>query len=525
MKKIFSFGSSLLVFVLFFSCLTLADANVSVDVETTGDVLSEHNIDAGGDVTLYVNGVDWTQYNPNYIAAHEGSWNNNGIDMEDLEETMGKIEKYRNGEEVELTKREYNILMSLLGITDAEIDFQVSPILDEHYSQILTNIYEIEGLYRTFEKLYPDIYCESRKEVMKKYGLKSVKCGLHSKICYNGNLYSHEGGFDYCIHMDKGHSEDGMDIHLKNIKVYDSDENTLTPVEIVLFNNGEKTMNPVVRVDIKKWETVLGHFDKELEEVEGEKTYVVAWDNSDMEAGEYNIRVTIDLDKKEITKDVDFTILPGGSLAKEGEIVSLELRNEPFTLQETIIETRIKNHGEIPASFKVTGKVYRDGEETDAIESGKVLIKPGETESLQMAYRIPDLGEYEIEIKSNDNMQDMIVFEAVPTTLTGRFMSSPGAAVFSLLLILVIGLYGSRFLYRKMDKKGTIELVKPYRVRKATKTVTKTRAKAKSAGAKRKVTAKKKATRKTVAKKKTVKAKATKTIRKPVKKAKSSKRK
>ena len=402
----------------------------------------------------------------NYVTGSEEGWNDNGISMGELEELIEKMEKYRNGEKVELTKREYSILMSLLGIIDAEIgdfyDLNIGPVFESHYNQILSNLYEIEALYRTLEKVYPDIYCESRQEVMTKYGLKSVVCGLHSKRCYNGKFYSHENGLNYCIYTDEGHSEDGMNIHLKNIKVYESDQNSLTPIEITLFNQGEKTMKPILKVDIKKLEKTLGHFEYEMEEVEGEKTYVVAWDNSGLEAGEYTLRATVYLDKKEILEDVDFEILKEGSLAKEGEIVSLKLNNQPLAHYETVIETVIKNHGSIPTAFKVRGDVYRDGEKVDYIESQKILVNPGETEPFYMTYKIPDLGEYDVIVRSNHNMEEVIVFDAIPSTPTGRFMTSPSGGMFGLLTIIIIALYGTRFLYHKRNKMeyGKIELVK-----------------------------------------------------------------
>ena len=470
----------LLFSIILVSSFSLADLDMSVTVETDqnvtyqqtifadGDVISQHDIIAGGESIIIVNGVDWTQYNPNYIASSELKWGDNGLDTKLIAELMEKLESYRNGEDVELTTSEYNLLMSLLSLSDAEIvDFynsQISPILDSHYNQILTNMYEIEAAYRTFEKLYPDVYCESRQEVMKKYGLKSVTCGLHSKRCYNGKFYPHEGGFDYCVYTEG--PEEGMGIHLKDIKIYDSEEKSLTAFVVELYNQGENGFKPVLKADINKLENKLGHFEQELEELKpGEsKTYYVAWDNTGIEPGDYTAKATIYLGKKEILEDVDFTILPKGSLVKNGEIVSVELKNEPLTFNEVVIETQIKNYGDVPTAFKVSGEVYIDGEKIGTTESAYVLIKPGETEPLLMGYKLQDMGEYEVEVKSNENMQDTIVFEAVPTTVTGRFLSSPGPGLFAFLLILVAGLYGARFFIQRMDRKGTvgvIEFVKP----------------------------------------------------------------
>lgn len=496
------FGAILILSIIFVSSFSLADLDMSVTVETDqnvtyhqtilaeGYVVSQHQIMAGGDSIVIINGVEWTQYDPGYIAKSESKWGDNGLDEQDMKELMEKLEKYRNGESVELTKSEYDILMSLLALSDAEIiDFynsHISPILDSHANQITSSIYEIEAAYITFEKLYPDVYCESRQEVMKKYGLKSVKCGLHSKQCYNSKFYPHEGGLDYCIYMDD-RPEGGMDIRLDKISIYDSEQNSLTAFEVVLYNQGEESFSPVLKVDIKVLENTLGHIEHELEELgPGEtRTYFVAWDNTGMEPGEYDARATVYLGKKEILMESKFTILPEGSLAKEGEIVSLGLIEQPLTYQDTVIETSIKNHGEIPAAFQTMGEVYRDGELVQTMESPMVLIKSGETEKVPMLFNVPGIGEYEIIVRSNENMEDMLIFEAVPTTATGRFMASPGEGLLGFIFAFVVALYGTKYLHQRKHKtekyvvtipgnlkqmiihregrksKGTIEFVKP----------------------------------------------------------------
>lgn len=508
MRNSVLFGAILLLSIIFVSGFSLADTSMEVTLVTDqnvtyqqaiiadGDVVSQHDIMAGGDSVVIINGVEWTQYDPGYIAKSESKWGDNGLEEWELKELMEKLEAYRNGESVEITDDEYDILTSLLALSDAEIiDFynsQISPILNSHSNQITSSMYEIEAAYITFEKLYPDIYCESRQEVMKKYGLKSVKCGLHSKQCYNAKFYPHEGGLDYCIYTDE-RPEGGMDIRLEKIRIYDSEENSLTAFEVVLYNQGEEAFSPVLKVDVKKWENTLGHIEQELEELgPGEtRTYFVAWDNTGMEPGEYNAKATVYLGKKEILMESAFTILPEGSLVRDGEIVSIGLGNEPLTYQDTVIETAIKNQGEIPAAFQVTGEVYKDGELIETLQSPKILIKSGETEKLPMVFRVPDIGEYEVLVKSNDNMEDMFVFEAVPSTITGRFMASPGEGVIGFIFALAVALYGTRYLNQRRHKsekyvvtipgnlkqmiihsggkksKGTIEFIKPLSLKKA----------------------------------------------------------
>lgn len=54
--------------------LSTASMQMNTTIITTEDVDSQHNIHSLGNVSLEINGVNWTQYNPNYINQKEDEW-------------------------------------------------------------------------------------------------------------------------------------------------------------------------------------------------------------------------------------------------------------------------------------------------------------------------------------------------------------------------------------------------------------------------------------------------------------------
>ena len=466
MKKFFGaaiFLVSFLFILSFFSSSALAEVNMTIDIDTTGDVDSVSNINTDGNVRVWINGVEWSgelESIESYIVQNEGQWSTDrsGIIMSDVLDALKHAKEYMEGERNEITEDEYNLLMYLLSLSDEEINYfyqnELGPILDSHRNQIQSNIYEIEALYRTMEKLHPDIYCESRKEVMEKYGLTSVVCGLHSKVCYNGDLNLAERGFSFCIYSDDmGLSEKGMGIHVKSIKIPDSEENSLTPVAIEFFNEGDETLKPKIRIDVKQMDVLKYSFEQELEEIptrDGEMIYTVypeliSFDNSEMNPGKYTAKVIISLGKKEIYDDIDFNILEKGKLKMDGEITSIE-SGKPLNHEDFQINVFVKNNMGIPRAFKVSGEVYRNGEKIGNVESLEKVIGSGDTQPLPVTYNIDGLGEYKIDFVLN-GQKESFTFSPEPTTPTGRFISSPSGGLIGLAIL--SGVFGSRFYFGK----------------------------------------------------------------------------
>ena len=467
MKINFERGLVLFISVVFFSVLfvsfVLADADVYVGIETDGNVNTTTNINNTGDTRVWINGVEWSGL-PYYIEENEDFWSRDkGWEARDIEELLDKLTSFMNGEDVELTKDEYNILMYLFAISDNEINSfyqnELTPILDSHKNQIQSNIYEIEAFYRTMEKLHPEIYCESRKEVADMYGLKSFKCGLHSKTCYNGKYYvQQEGGFDFCIYSDdEGRTEKGMDIHVREMEIPNSEENSLTPLLIEFYNQGNETLRPTITGKIMKYEDVLDEFTQEVGEVPVKETkrVIVAWDNEEVEPGEYMARITVSLGKKEILNDIYFDVLEEGSLTNDGEILSIDF-GQARTYENLEINVLVKNNENEARIFEISGEVYKNGEKIDSVTSEKRAIDEGDVVPVPINYEVGGLGEYEVRVKLN-NQEETMTFSPEPTTPTGRFLTSPPsvkAIIIGIALLLFAGIYRFKF-YKKSNKKTT----------------------------------------------------------------------
>jgi len=456
---------SIVLFSVIFVGFVLGDASVQVNIETDGDIITETNINNTGDTQVWINGVEWSDL-PDYIKENEGSWSRDrGWEAREIDELLDKLQRFMNGEEVDITEDEYNILLHLLWISDNEINSfyqnELTPILDSHKNQIQSNIYDIEAFYRTMEKLHPEIYCESKKEVMNKYFLKSVKCGLNSKYCYNGKYYAQqESGFDYCIYSDDmGMSEDGMDIHVRSIEIPDSEEKSLTPLVIEFYNQGEKTLKPVVKVKIMKLEDVLDTFDQEINEIplKENKKVVLAWNNSKIEPGRYMARITIGLGKKEILDDVYFDVLKEGTLETDGKIMSIDA-GKALTYEDLQINVMVKNNLDIARDYKLSGEVYKNGKKIEDITSMEKVIGAGDTIAVPIIYRVGGLGEYRIDVTLN-GQKESYTFSPEPTTPTGKFITSPSpvkAGVIGFIAIVLVALYRVKF-YKKANKRKRIK--------------------------------------------------------------------
>jgi len=306
--------------------------------------------------------------------------------------------------------------------------------IQKHHDVIQNNLYELEALYRTLEKTHPKIYCESRREVAKKYNLKSVKCGLHSKICHNGNLNKLEGGRDFCVHTDNDkdylpcYNKRGMCGHIEDIKILESEEDSYIPIILTFWNPGTMTLNPDLKVEIKKDYRTIKLFEEELGEVkEAErKTFEVFLDNSGIDPGDYTVLITVSSGRKEIMDRFKFKLLPDGTLERKGELsVS---HSEPEIGKEMEIKASYKNTGDYPYSARIFAEVYLNDEKIDTLKSEKVFLKSGDTQDVAFNYYLRDSGEYEFLIKvENTNFQSIIDFNLDPIpvspSVTGRFLS------------------------------------------------------------------------------------------------------
>jgi hypothetical protein len=402
---------------------TTSDVALYNEIHSEGDVNSYNYIAADGSVEVFINGeninekselaLTETALMAEYIGSRESEWlkDSSGIGIYEVARAFERIINYRAGETNYLPETD-RLLMNYIGIltySDARDYFEKNigerdSALDAFYEAIQKNSYEIEALYRTLEKSDPDTYCKSRIEVAEKYGLASVKCGLHSKICYNGELNLQEGGRDFCVHTDDDkdyipcHNTLGNCGRLNEIFVLESEENSYIPIIFRFENPGTIALSPSIKVDLQKIDSniVLKSYKEELFELLSgeEKTYRVYLDTSGIEPGRYELWISINSGRKEIIERQFYVIQKEGSIERQGDFYFEAIG--PKEDGSVILKGDYLNSGDLPYNVRLDFSFYLNGEKIAQALSNPVYVKPGEVQALEFAYLGEDFGEYEI---------------------------------------------------------------------------------------------------------------------------------
>ncbi|MGC9310846.1 MAG: hypothetical protein ACP5E4_03955 [Candidatus Aenigmatarchaeota archaeon] len=457
------------------------------EIHAGGDVQSYNYIDTNGSVDIYVNGVDLlgdtrelraeTQILANqtnaltgqtnlitgYIKTNEQAWiqDRAGISMGDVIGAFDKITRYKAGDDVHLSAAEQALMSYLdyLAYSAAKDYFDTNigirdEALDTYHETIQSNIYDIEAIYRTLEKSDPDTYCKSRVEVAENYGLASVKCGLHSKICYNGDLNLQEGGRDFCVHTDNDkdyipcYNMHGMCGSLVSVNIAKSEEESYIPIILTYSNPGYTDLEPGVKIDLQVIDTnvALKTFEEDLGILEAgqERTYVIYLNNSGVKPGKYELWITVMSGRKEIIERLEYEILPSGAIEREGTL-SLKVEG-PIEGGGVEIIGEYANTGDVPYTAAMTLEFYLNGEKITEAESKPVYVIPGENKEIRFGYLGIDFGDYEVVagIKGTDLSQSVSFSREAATTPeeTGKFAnaqaSTPVALIFLALLLAAV---------------------------------------------------------------------------------------
>lgn len=378
-----------------------------------------------------------------YIKEKESDWSHDdeGMSLDDLTKLFYKLAKNKTGDDTSLSENEEALLEYLDVIIQANIyEFfnqevmPLSEVLSQQGSAIQSNIYETEALYRTLEKDedIKDTYCRSRMEIVKKYGLSSVKCGLHSKQCYNGDIYRQENGRDFCIYTDNDkeyipcYNTFGRCGSLDYLEVFDGEENSYLALKLTYTNPGAITLSPTLKIEIEDPSTYeqLKSYEYELGELaEGEgKDYVFYIDNSGLKPGLYNIRVTLNSGRKELLDEFQVRILPEGFYEREG-ILNLEYTvsklGEPMEIKGTYTNTAENSY-----SVSMIIDIVYNGLEAERLRSDRISFKPGEQGEFIVVFTPEKSGNYKLIARISDSELEIFdEFYIDKLSMTGHFVN------------------------------------------------------------------------------------------------------
>lgn len=150
--------------------IVTADTNVSMWIKTNENVNSYTGIYGNGSKSVVIDGVNMTDV-PYYIQRNERSWRKDRrFDDNDLAHFFKRTAKHilgigGSGDE------EINVARYLVEAIKEVIRRTVMPILQDHE-------YRIQALENSMEEIASESYCQGKIEVMKKYNLSSVECGV-----------------------------------------------------------------------------------------------------------------------------------------------------------------------------------------------------------------------------------------------------------------------------------------------------------------------------------------------------------
>jgi hypothetical protein len=126
------------------------------------------------------------------------------------------------------------------------------------------------------------------------------------------------------------------------------------------------------------------------------------WDTTGKQAGDYIAAVVISLGETQIdTRDLQFKILPVGTLTRQGVLEELTLENAPYPGAVAEINAHFRNTGEIDTRATFLGELYYKSALTDTLSAPERLVEPGEAVDLEAFVEVPKGGTYTVRGKVN----------------------------------------------------------------------------------------------------------------------------
>jgi hypothetical protein len=126
------------------------------------------------------------------------------------------------------------------------------------------------------------------------------------------------------------------------------------------------------------------------------------WDTTGKGVADYVAAVVVSLgDSKIDARDLQFKILPVGTLTRQGVLEELTLENAPYPGAVAEINARFRNTGQIDTRATFLGEVYYKTALIDTISTPERLVEQGETVALEVFVEVPKGGTYTVRGKVN----------------------------------------------------------------------------------------------------------------------------
>ena len=170
-------------------------------------------------------------------------------------------------------------------------------------------------------------------------------------------------------------------------------------IEVHFRNTGNVMATPQIDVEITKDDATVDSLTfAEAEVKPGQSDTISAgWNTTGRELGDYAAHVAISLGEEVLTtEELNFAILPVGTLTRAGALTELSLQGEPKLGTLTKVQATFLNTGQIDTKAKFIGELYCDNELIDTLESEEILVPVGQSDILASYVTPEKLGDYDI---------------------------------------------------------------------------------------------------------------------------------
>ena len=171
-------------------------------------------------------------------------------------------------------------------------------------------------------------------------------------------------------------------------------------VSSVVKNSGNVRVEPLLFVEVldPQGELVFNAaFQQESIFPDETGNLKAAWDTTGQELGEYTVQTSITFGDFEVgVRNLKFTLLPFGTLTRQGKLREIELTLIPGPGELGRVIVSFQNTGEIDTLAKFTGEFYSGDRLLDVLTSEEVLVLVGQIADLLVFPRVGEAGEYTV---------------------------------------------------------------------------------------------------------------------------------
>jgi len=171
-------------------------------------------------------------------------------------------------------------------------------------------------------------------------------------------------------------------------------------IKVQFHNTGNVVATPLISVKIATQNgATINNFTSSEFNVKPEKheTILLEWDTTGRDPGDYIADVSVVLGDALIKQEqLNFAILPTGTLTRSGSLTELKFGGEPGLGVLTAIQATFINTGQIDTMAKFVGEVYHNDILVDTLQSEELLVAVGNMEFLEAYFKPDQPGEYRV---------------------------------------------------------------------------------------------------------------------------------